>query len=382
MPALPTAPQPTAALQVTDLRRESLASPVAPRSDRSGGDRASASSSSPASSVGPAFSTDAAYTSSVPECVPVLYQRRASLHTKAMSVAVDLETTTAAEPEPAAPAAATGSFREWTAGCTQAVVKCGAELLHSSVGLPKTAWQCSSWTDPATEAAALGLADFVAEAEGRLALLPPHAAARAALFREALQHAVLSRNLSSEVAATMRTMPYYVAARALEVEALDQCDALRLLYGRNIAAALPTIMPLARDIGDRLVALVRNHLQLVAQQLRSGAGVGRDLLPEVGSALRLDPKEFPLAVCALGSGVCAIVVVALLRLRRVFSALTDLNAEVFAAVRTADGSHARATAAASRAVRRDICLRAGTCTNQLMEPFYQVVQQLMVLAVA
>eukprot|EP00667_Euglena_gracilis_P008105 EG_transcript_8199 len=209
------------------------------------------------------------------------------------------------------------------------------------------------------------------KAERRLQRLPEGERAALEPLRDAMLSAVHGRDLTPEIAAHVRALAVGQRLKEAEAAAGQFCDVLR--RNTDVAAATGELMLAARGSGDQLLELLRDHLTAVGQRLRA-RDTAADLLPARGCRLQLEGLTLSDDVYHTASALCALQIVALLRLRRTLAAYCDFAAHLVERARRmeAEDPAMRAVAAAARATKRDICLLAGTCTNLMMEPFYQL----------
>jgi hypothetical protein len=140
------------------------------------------------------------------------------------------------------------------------------------------------------------------------------------------------------------------------------------------ARAVDEILPHARRAGEQVLRCVTELLTQLANHGYDGKMPG--VLPATGFSLEVDPRSHDPDACALAAFACAATVYALLSLRRTFVTYCDC---AVALTYTADGG---ASAARARAVKRDICLLAGTYTNLINGVFRQLAAVLSVAAVS
>eukprot|EP00667_Euglena_gracilis_P014586 EG_transcript_15103 len=209
------------------------------------------------------------------------------------------------------------------------------------------------------------------KAELRLQRLPEGERAALEPLRDAMLSAVHGRDLTTEIAVHAKGLSVGQRLKEAETAAWQFCDALRC--HTDVAAVVAELMPAARGSGDQLLGLFRAHLTAVGQRLRARDSPAY-LLPTRGCRLQLEGLTLSDDVYHTASALCALQIISLLRLRRTLAAYCDFAAHLVKRARRleAEDPAMRAVAAAARATKRDICLLAGTCTNLMMEPFYQL----------
>eukprot|EP00667_Euglena_gracilis_P015831 EG_transcript_16489 len=217
---------------------------------------------------------------------------------------------------------------------------------------------------------ATALEALARKAERRLQRLPEGERAALEPLRDAMLRAVHGRDLTPEVAAVAKGGALGWRLREAEEAAEEFCVAL--CHHPDVAAVVAELLPAARLSGDQLLGLLRDHLAAVGQGL-AARDVPADLLPARGCRLPLE-EPVPADVYHTASALCALQIVALLRLRRTLGVYCDFAQRLVERTRRmeAEDPAARAVAAAARAAKRDICLLAGTCTHLMLAPFYQL----------